>query len=350
MNAKPIKSVKDLSRLSLIAESEIDDLEQVARHFSISITPSVAETIIAHEGDIPTSLTGQFIPSAEELKFSEHELDDPIGDEPHSPVKGIIHRYNDRVLLNVLNTCAVYCRFCFRRENVGPNNQNLTQPEIDSALNYIESNNTIWEVILSGGDPLILSAQRLSYIFKKLKEIDHVKVVRIHSRVPSVSPNLITKEKIEAIKSGPMTFCVLHINHSDELTSDTKLCIGQLVNAGVPMLSQTVLLRGINNSSETLSALFKNLLCLGVKPYYLHHGDLAKGTKHFRTSIAEGQKIMKELRGNHSGLCQPHYVLDIPGGKGKVPISSGYIHRENDNTYSVEDPNGCQHDYIEDIN
>jgi len=281
--------------------------------------------------------------------LNEHPLEseDPIGDGVHSPLPGIIHRYRDRLLLNVIQTCAVYCRFCFRREKVGPGNRGLTAEQLDNALEYIRNDGDIWEVILSGGDPLTLAPRRLAGVMRQLADIDHVGIVRFHTRMPSVAPEKITSELIAALKQHPATYVVIHVNHPDELTPGVTEKLAVMVDAGIPLLSQTVLLKGLNDSPETLTKLFKLLLMNRVKPYYLHHGDLAKGTSHFRTSISRGQEIMKELRGPVSGLCQPHYVLDIPGGHGKIPIGPQFMEQISPNQYEITDINGRKHCYEE---
>ncbi|MEO1250361.1 MAG: lysine-2,3-aminomutase-like protein, partial [Pseudomonadota bacterium] len=310
------------------------------------VSPAVLDLV--RDSDPEGGVARQFIPTPDELAVSPPELKDPIGDERHSPVPGIVHRYSDRLLFNVVNTCPVYCRFCFRREAVGPGNPGLSAKQTDAALGYIRDHPEIWEVIFSGGDPLILSARRLQSLLTRLRAIDHVGIVRFHSRVPAVAPERITDAVVQALKSGPTTFVVLHINHPDELSSPARDAIGKIVDTGIPMLSQSVLLRGVNDSAKTLSRLFKELLKNRVKPYYLHHPDMAKGTKHFRPSIAAGREITKELRRDHSGLCQPHYILEIPGGYGKIPICSNHLRSTDGDAHQVTDLNGNLHTYVED--
>ena len=281
------------------------------------------------------------MPDSAELDLAPGELADPIGDEAHAPVPGIVHRYPDRVLLKPVHVCAVYCRFCFRRETVGPGKAEALSPDaLARALDYIRQDTGIWEVILSGGDPLVMSPRRLAAIMGELAAIPHVGIVRAHTRLPVVDPERVTPELVAALRCGAKpTWIVLHANHPRELTPAARAACARLVEAGMPMLSQSVLLRGVNDDAETLEALMRALVQARVKPYYLHQGDLAPGTAHLRTTIAEGQALMRGLRGRVSGLCQPDYVLDIPGGHGKSPIGPAYLDGDR-----IEDWQGGTHD------
>ena len=286
------------------------------------------------------------------------ELVDPIGDRAHEVAPGLVHRYPDRVLLKLVSVCAVYCRFCFRREMVGPDNgAPLSPAQFAAALDYVRADPGIWEVILSGGDPLVLSPRRIRETTEALARIPHVKVLRWHTRVPAVAPERVTAELVAALRSTRQaTWLALHVNHPSELTPSARAAIARLVDAGVAMVSQSVLLRGVNDDPATLEALFRALVECRVKPYYLHHLDRAPGTAHFRTTVAEGQALVGSLRGRLSGLAQPTYVLDIPGGHGKVPIGPTYIAAEPDQgvqsgrritTYQVTDISGCRHCYAD---
>ncbi len=316
---KPISSVKGLVDNGLADPAQQSELEKVAAQFSLRITPHVLSTIQS------AAVARQYVPSTDELNITPEELSDPIGDEVHTPIKGITHRYADRVLLKPTHTCAVYCRFCFRRETVGQAEGTLTAAETKAALQYIADHDQIWEVILSGGDPLVLSDRRLANLAQNLAGIDHVQVLRLHTRGPVVEPSRITTELLAALKSRLATYIVIHINHADELTPDVKRALALLADNGIPLLSQSVLLRGVNDSVEALTNLMRGLVANRVKPYYLHQTDLAKGTSHFRVPLAEGQELMRQLRGDLSGLAQPTYVLDIPGGHGKVPVGPQYL-------------------------
>jgi lysine 2,3-aminomutase len=284
----------------------------------------------------------QFVPNEQELELHPDESPDPIGDDAHSPIEGVVHRYPDRVLLKIVNACAVYCRFCFRREMVGPGRGGLSCAELAAALDYIRATPQIWEVILTGGDPLVLSPRRLKEVITRLAEIDHVKVIRVHTRVPVAVPERVTAALVQALRSAKASFVVLHANHPRELTKQARAACARFIDAGIPMLSQSVLLRGVNDDVETLGALMRALVECRIKPYYLHHADLAPGTAHLRTTIAEGQALLRALHGRTSGLCQPAYMLDIPGGYGKSPIGPNYLSADGS---MVEDFNGRRHAY-----
>jgi lysine 2,3-aminomutase len=288
----------------------------------------------------------QFVPSDAELETAPEERPDPIGDERWSPVPGIVHRYPDRVLLKPLLLCPVYCRFCFRRETVGRKDAVLSRGALERAFGYIREQPRIWEVIVTGGDPFLLAPRRLAEIVRSLDAIPHVAVIRFHTRVPIVDPGRVGPALLAALAAEKALYVVLHANHPRELTEGARAAASRLVRAGIPLLSQTVLLRGVNDDTAVLAALFRGLVAMRVKPYYLHHTDLAPGTAHFRTGIAQGQRLVKALRGPISGLCQPTYVLDIPGGYGKVPIAASAVSRaEEGGDWVVEDPAGKRHHY-----
>lgn len=331
-----LRTLQALADARLVHPQHLPVLQQVAARYAVAMTPAMVEL-----ADEP-AIARQFVPTAAELDLRPEESADPIGDEAHSPVDGIVHRYPDRVLLKANHACAVYCRFCFRREMVGPKGlRPLSPAALDAALGYIAARQEIWEVIVTGGDPFILSPRRLASILDRLAKVEHVKVVRFHTRVPAVAPEMVTDALVAALKrSGKAAYVALHANHARELTPEARAACARLVDAGIPMLGQTVLLRGVNDAPAALEALFRAMVETRIKPYYLHHGDLAPGTAHLRTSIDEGQALMRDLRGRLSGIAQPTYVLDIPGGHGKVPIGPCYLHGE-----TVEDPNGERHSY-----
>jgi lysine 2,3-aminomutase len=260
-----------------------------------------------------------------------------------------VHRYPDRVLLKLVHVCPVYCRFCFRREMVGPGKADALSAEaFADAAAYIRSRPEIWEVVLTGGDPLILSPRRIRNVVGVLASIPHVKILRWHTRVPVVEPDRVTQKLVQALKAaGKTTYVVLHANHPRELSDAARAACARLVDAGIPMLSQSVLLKGVNDEPETLAGLMRGLVETRVKPYYLHHPDLAPGTAHFRASIGHGQRLMRALRGRVSGLCQPTYVLDIPGGHGKSPVGPTYIVPADSRSDAcvIEDYEGGRHIY-----
>jgi len=312
-------------------------LEQVAARYAVAITPAMAEASRAS-----AAVARQFVPTALELEQAANERADPIGDDAYSPVEGVVHRYRDRVLLKANHACAVYCRFCFRREMVGPDGvRPLSAAQLDAAMAYVAAHPEIWEVIVTGGDPLILSPRRLADLMARIGRIEHVKIVRFHTRVPAVDPARITPALVRALKTpGKTTWVGLHANHADELTDEAAAACARIIDAGIPMVSQTVLLKGVNDDAAVLEALMRRFVELRIKPYYLHHPDLAPGTAHFRGTLAEGQALMRALRGTVSGLCQPTYVLDIPGGYGKSPVGPCYQAGDE-----IIDPNDARHAY-----
>jgi lysine 2,3-aminomutase len=337
-----LRTPRDLVAAGLAPAERAAALERVAAQYAVAITPAVAELIDPLDPADP--IGRQFLPSPAELEARPEERADPIGDHAHSPVEGIVHRYPDRVLLKPTHVCATYCRFCFRREMVGPGGLKALTPEaLDRALAYVAGRPEIWEVIVTGGDPLVLSPRRLSDLMRRLEAVEHVKVVRFHTRLPVVDPDRVDEALVAALRSATKAvYVALHANHSRELTPAARAACARLVDAGIPLLSQTVLLKGVNDDPEALGALMRAFVETRIKPYYLHHGDLAPGTSHLRTSLAEGQAVVRALRGRFSGLCQPTYVLDIPGGHGKVPVGPNYL--AADGTV-VEDPWGELHPY-----
>lgn len=343
---QPLRSIDALVEAGLVAPARRDALQEVAARYAVSVTPAVAGLI--DPGDPVDPIARQFIPDAAELIASPHELADPIGDDVHSPVEGVVHRYPDRALLKLVHACPVYCRFCFRREMVGPGGDALTGARLDAALAYLASRPEIWEVIMTGGDPFILSTRRVREVAKRLAAIPHIKVARWHTRVPVVDPGRITPDYARALRiPGKASYIAIHANHPREFTAEARAAITVLVDAGHVLLSQSVLLKGINADIETLGALMRAFVENRIKPYYLHHPDLAPGTSHFRLTLEEGQALVKSLRGNLSGLCQPTYILDIPGGAGKIPVGPAFLSGcETPGVEAVaEDRHGGQHRY-----
>ena len=338
-----IRSAKDLCENNLIPFDHIQLAKEASETLPIAITPHIAKQINLADPNDP--LARQFVPNTQENYVSAEEMYDPIGDQAFTPVEGIVHRYPDRVLLTPILSCPIYCRFCFRRETVGSGI--LETQKLNFALEYIRQNKEIWEVILSGGDPLILSQRRISTIISELDKIDHVKVIRIHTRVPIVDPARISYKLVKILKCKTPVYVVLHCNHPKELEENAREAIALMVDSGIPMLSQTVLLKGVNDKSHILEKLMRELVICRIKPYYLHHGDKARGTQHFRTSLTKGLSLIKKLRGKISGLCQPTYMIDIPGGHGKVPVNLTYVHQTKIGDWCIEDWQGNKHIYKE---
>ncbi len=341
-----LRSAADLVKAGLVPEAKRDAIEQVAAAYAIGVTGAVAELI--DRADPRDPIARQFVPDVAELDQRPDEMADPTGDLAFSPVEGIVHRYPDRALLKLLHVCPVYCRFCFRRAVVGPNSPaNLAPEALAVAMGYIADHSGIWEVILTGGDPLTLSVRRLGEIMARLKAIDHVKVIRLHTRVPVADPSRITAELTGVLlASGKTVYVALHANHPREMSEAARAACAKFIDAGIPMLSQSVLLAGVNDDIETLAKLMRAFVEARIKPYYLHQLDRAPGTGHFWVPIAKGQDLMRQLRGRVSGLCQPHYMLDIPGGHGKSPIGPNYLSEPSSGEiYRVIDYKGRPHVY-----
>jgi lysine 2,3-aminomutase len=334
----------DLLTAGLVEPERLDEIRRVAERFSVAVTPAMAALI--DRGDANDPIAAQFVPTGAELATAAEERFDPIGDERWSPVAGIVHRYPDRVLLKPTLLCPVYCRFCFRREWVGKPGAMLPGAALQSAYDYIRRRGEIWEVIVTGGDPFILAPRRVAGIVRTLDAIAHLGVIRFHTRVPIVDPGRVTAPLVTALAAEKALWVVVHANHPRELTAAATAAVARLVRAGIPVLSQTVLLRGVNDDAAVLAALFRGLVAMRVKPYYLHHADLAPGTAHFRTGVSKGQDIVAALRGHLSGLCQPTYVLDIPGGYGKATIARCAISPDRTSGgWILEDRDGVDHAY-----
>lgn len=339
-----LKTVGELLDAGLVKSGDVANLTNVAARYAIAITPTMQALIDVHDAHDP--IAAQFVPHTDELIQTPQELADPIGDHAHSPVEGIVHRYPDRVLLKAVHSCPVYCRFCFRREMVGPEGDGLLSGDaLEKAVDYIRTHDEIWEVIFTGGDPLVLSPRRLRAILEQLASIDHVKIIRFHTRVPVVDPSRIDDALLDALKaSGKTTYIAIHANHARELTGAAKVAIDRLLKDGIVLVSQTVLLKGVNDDAAVLAELMRKFVELRIRPYYLHHPDLAPGTGHFRLSLKRGREIVAAMRGHVSGLCQPTYVLDIPGGHGKVPIGANTVSDDSDG-YQITDFRGRDHHY-----
>jgi lysine 2,3-aminomutase len=341
-----LSTPRSLIEAGLAAPERLKELEAVAGRYAIALTPALAALV--RPGDASDPIARQFIPDARELIRDPAESDDPIGDDAMSPIPGLVHRYPDRVLIKLVAACAVYCRFCFRRERVGPGAGALSVADFAAAIDYIRARPVLWEVILTGGDPLILSPRRIAETTKALAAIPHVKVLRWHTRLPVAAPERVTKAMARAlVADGKTTVVAVHANHPRELTDAARAACRRLTTAGAMLVSQSVLLKGVNDDPETLIDLMRAFVEARVKPYYLHHVDLAPGAAQWRVPIARGQELMRLLRGRLSGLATPTYMLDIPGGRGKVPLGPQWLHSNGDGTHVVTDPRGATHLYVD---
>ncbi|MBN9018097.1 MAG: lysine-2,3-aminomutase-like protein [Rhizobiales bacterium] len=335
-----LRTPQSLVEAGLAPPAALEGLQDVAARYAIAVTPAMADLVDPADPSDP--IARQFLPDSRELDHRPEERADPIGDDAHSPVPGLVHRYPDRVLLKLVHVCAVYCRFCFRRESVGPGGPTLMgDDELEAALAYLRAHPEVWEIVITGGDPLVVAPRRLAALLERLASLDHVRILRFHTRVPVVDPPRISAELVSVLKGcGKTVYVAVHANHPREFTPEAQAALARLADAGIPLVSQTVLLKGVNDDPETMAALMRAFVEARVKPYYLHHGDLAPGTSHFRTTIEEGRALMRALRGRLSGLAQPTYVLDIPGGYGKVPVGPDYV-----GDGIVIDPDGREHVY-----
>ena len=317
--SRTLRSPQDLARAGLVPDAVLPALEAVAARYATAITPAMAALINPADAADPIAL--QYIPDATELITAPHELEDPPADEPFTPVKGVVHRYPDRALLKPLLACPVYCRFCFRREKVGPDGGLLTEAELQEAFAWFEGNEAIREVILTGGDPLMLSPRRLGNILGRLAGMAHVETLRIHTRVPVADPARVTGPLVAAMRQPKPVFIAVHANHAREFTPDAGAALVRLAEAGLPLLGQTVLLRGVNDTAPVLEALLRAMIRNRIKPYYLHSLDPAPGTARFQVPEEKGLALMAGLRGLLPGHALPLFVRETPMGGGKKPVA-----------------------------
>lgn len=298
-----------------IGEKQIEKMVDGDHQFSLLIPKYYLEHIDWNNPNDP--LAKMVVTNDLESDVKEYEMEDPIGDRPHEAVPGVIHRHRDRCLLMLTNVCAVHCRFCFRKNLLDEN-----KADFQKSIEYIRQHSEIWEVILSGGDPLMFTDHFMELVIKKLRDIKHVKMIRFHTRTPVVYPARVTDNLVSILKKATPYSVVFHINHPREITPDFCRTVAALQKSGAMLLSQTVLLKGVNDDVEVLSRLFKSLVEAGIKPYYLHHLDPAAGTHHFRISVKAGKALYEKLQRTISGLCIPEYVIDVPGGYGKISVAS----------------------------
>jgi lysine 2,3-aminomutase len=335
LKPRTLRDPAALVQAGLAPPEALGDLGRVAERFAIAVTPAVQALI--DPADPADPIARQYLPDVAELVTLPDERSDPTSDGPFTPVKGVVHRYPDRALLKPLLACPVYCRFCFRREVVGPDGGLLDEAELDAALDWFARTPQVREAILTGGDPLMLSARRLGHIVARLSAIPHLDIIRIHSRVPVAAPDRIDQKLSEALSSDKALFLCVHANHAREFSPYAREALRRLRRAGVSLLGQSVLLRGVNDSAQALEDLFRAMLAAQVKPYYLHQLDRAPGTARFEVPIAEGRALLRQLRGRLSGLAWPTYVLDLPNGAGKAPLGPSFTPSESEGL-AVEGP------------
>lgn len=323
-----ITTTEKLKKLIPLAPEREEEINLCLKSFRMAITPYYSTLINPNDPNCP--IKAQCIPSGNELISCKNDLADPLGEEKDSPIEGLVHRYPDRVLLLLTHKCSMYCRHCTRRRTVGKSDFNLSDSKLEAALNYIKKNKQIRDVLLSGGDALLLDDNKLENIISKIREISHVEIIRIGTRVPVVMPMRITDTLLNMLKKYHPIWINTHFNHPAEITPQSSLACSKIADAGIPLGNQTVLLKGINDNAEILKGLFTKLVKIRVRPYYLYQCDLSQGIGHFRTTVSEGIEIMSKIRGYISGYAVPTYVIDAPGGGGKVPVSKNYIETIDD--------------------
>jgi lysine 2,3-aminomutase len=340
-----IRTLEQAQKLFDLTENEIQGIKGAGDKLTMSIPPYWAALIDPKNPACPIRL--QSVPQGHEFETAKEELLDPCGEEGSSAVKGLVHRYPDRVLFLVNEMCAMYCRYCTRSRMVGDGNHTLNLSTYEPALNYIREHKEIRDVLISGGDPLTLADRTLEFLISSLKAIPHVEFVRIGTRIPVTMPQRVTPELLAMFKKYSPIWMSVHFNHPNEVTPRVKHACNMIADHGIPMGSQTVLLRGVNDNPETMKKLFHELLKIRVRPYYIYQCDPIVGSKHFRTTVATGINIMEHLRGHTTGYAVPTYVIDGPGGGGKIPVSPTYVKSSKDGKTVVRNFKGEEYTYID---
>ncbi len=324
-----IETVEDLKKYLPLTPEEEEGIKQCLGSLRMAITPYYLSLIDVNDPNDP--VRKQAVPTSLELHRADSDQEDPLHEDGDSPVPGLTHRYPDRVLLLMTDQCSMYCRHCTRRRFAGQNDSAVDTKQIDAAIEYIRNTPVVRDVLLSGGDALLISDDKLEYTIKRLREIPHVDVIRIGSRVPVVMPQRITPELVSMLKKYHPIWLNTHFNHPNEITEESKKACEMLADAGVPLGNQSVLLAGINDCVHVMLKLVNDLVKIRVRPYYVYQCDLSVGIEHFRTPVAKGIEIIEGLRGHTSGYCVPTFVVDAPGGGGKTPVMPNYVISQNHN-------------------
>ncbi len=341
--ANRITNAEALSKVLPLTDCEKADIGECLKSFRMAITPYYASLIDTTDPNDP--IRRQCVPSIEETHPCANDLQDPLGELKDSPVPHVVHRYPDRALFLVTLRCSMYCRHCTRRRVVGEEDRSISEKALGTAIAYIRKHEEIRDVLVSGGDPLVMSTEKLERIISSIRSIPHVDIVRIGTRVPVVLPMRITNELLQMLKKYQPIWINTHFNHPRELTEDAAAACTKIVDAGIPLGNQSVLLKGINDDAETMKRLLLGLVHMRVRPYYLYQCDLSCGIGHFRTTVEKGIEIMHELTGNISGYAVPKYVIDAPGGGGKIPINYEYVLSRNDKEVVMENYKGEEYKY-----
>ncbi|HMA60709.1 MAG TPA: lysine 2,3-aminomutase [Halanaerobiales bacterium] len=340
-----ITDVETLQQVIDINEKEKEEIEGSLNTLRMAITPYYATLMDYSDRDCP--IRKQAVPTSKELNMGNADMEDPLHEDVDSPVPGLTHRYPDRVLLLITDQCSMYCRHCTRRRFAGVTDKSMPMEKIDKAVEYIKSDENIRDVLLSGGDALLVSDDKLEQIIKKIRAIEHVEIIRIGTRTPVVMPQRITENLVEMLKKYHPIYLNLQFNHPKEITETAQNAIEKLNYAGIPVGNQSVLLKGINDQPAIMKKLVQKLLYIRIKPYYLYQCDLSKGIEHFRTSVSKGIEIIESLRQHTSGLAVPTYVIDAPGGGGKIPVSPQYMISQAENKVILRNYEGNIYAYTE---
>lgn len=323
-----LRSLDDLEGVVKLDDEQRDGISRCLKRFRMAVTPYYASLMDPEYERCPIRL--QAVPTVAELVDDDSDLSDPLHEDTDSPTPGLTHRYPDRVLLLVTNICSMYCRHCTRRRMVGFEDVHLSMDDIDKAIEYIRGNRMIRDVLISGGDPLVMSTSRLEKIIKKIRAIEHVEIIRIGSRVPVVLPMRIDDELVNMLKKYHPIYLNTHFNHPQEVTVESARACAILADAGIPLGNQSVLLKDVNDCPSIMKKLMQLMLSIRVKPYYIYQCDLSQGISHFRTSIVKGMEIIENLRGHTTGMAVPTFVVDAPGGGGKIPVMPNYVLSQSD--------------------
>ena len=340
-----IRNKEDLSQIIKLSVDEEKGIGKASGRLSMAITPYWASLIDPEDPNCP--LRRQAVPVAGESLVSPHEMVDPCAEDRDSPAAHLVHRYPDRVLLLATDHCALYCRHCTRRRLVGEHHEDNSASRFDAAIEYIKANRKIRDVLISGGDPFIMEDQEIESLLEKLRAISHVEFLRIGTRVPVTLPQRISEKMVNMLKKYSPLWISIHFNHPKEITKRCKIACEMLADAGFPLGSQSVLLKGINDRPYIMKKLMQELLQIRVRPYYIYQCDPVRGTQHFRTPVAVGINIVEKLRGHTSGYAVPTYVIDGPGGGGKIPVGPNYILSQAKGKYVLRNYKGKIYTYLE---
>ena len=340
-----IETLEDLKKYIPLTQEEEEGVKKCLGTLRMAITPYYLSLIDPNDPHDP--IRKQAIPTGSEVHKSSADLLDPLHEDGDSPVPGLTHRYPDRVLLLITDQCSMYCRHCTRRRFAGQHDKALPMSQIDKAIEYIRNTPQVRDVLLSGGDALLVSDDKLEYIIKKLREIPHVEIIRIGSRIPVVLPQRITEDLVNMLKKYHPIWLNTHFNHPNEITEDSKMACERMANAGIPLGNQSVLLKGVNDCVHVMKTLVQDLVKIRVRPYYIYQCDLSMGLEHFRTPVSKGIEIIEGLRGHTSGYCVPTFVVDAPGGGGKTPVMPNYVISQSGNKVILRNFEGVITTYTE---